>query len=174
MLCNDNVWLKWVYNWLYIQFLMMVVEKAFKNIGPKFPIVVQLVWDLVTVKAIAYDSHHFHTCQTIQWPLCVHLHAHYSCACIFFGIYRVHGTWETWLFASMIRTVCRFLLICVQLCSIPQHFFNSMTVLSHLHVQGVYHLQSRCVYVCMWQTFPIAPWVTVNTSLLIRGDDAEV
>ncbi len=30
---------------------------------------VQLGWDLVTAKAIAYDSHHFYTHQTIQWTL---------------------------------------------------------------------------------------------------------
>ena len=32
-----------------------------------FLIVFQLAWDMVTVKATTYDSHHSH--QTIQWPL---------------------------------------------------------------------------------------------------------
>lgn len=35
--------------------------------GPKFTIGLQLGWDLKTVKEIAYESQHFHICQTIQW-----------------------------------------------------------------------------------------------------------
>ncbi len=47
----------------------MVVESIMLHIGPKSSIGVKLGWDLVTVKAVAFYSHHFHTRQTIQWAL---------------------------------------------------------------------------------------------------------
>lgn len=48
--------------------LQMMVESAVKHVRPKSPTEVQLFWDL-SVKSIAYQSHHFHTHQTVQWPL---------------------------------------------------------------------------------------------------------
>lgn len=47
----------------------MVVASILLSVGPKSSIGFLLGWDLVTVKALASYSHHFHTLQTIQWPL---------------------------------------------------------------------------------------------------------
>ncbi len=33
------------------------------------PLPLVFSWDLVTVKAVAYDSHYFHRHRTVQWPL---------------------------------------------------------------------------------------------------------
>ena len=44
----------------------MVVLSTVEHVSPKSPIDVQLCCDLVTVKATAHDSHHFHTHQTFS------------------------------------------------------------------------------------------------------------
>ncbi len=44
-----------------------MLESTIQHIASESLIGVQLVWDVVTVKAIAYDLHNFHTHQTIQW-----------------------------------------------------------------------------------------------------------
>lgn len=36
--------------------------------SPKSSIAVKLGWSLVSVRAVAYDSHHFHVHHTIHWP----------------------------------------------------------------------------------------------------------
>ncbi len=45
---------------------MMTMEGAVW-LAPESPIGVG--WDLVTMKITEYDSHYFHTEQTMQWPL---------------------------------------------------------------------------------------------------------
>ncbi len=47
----------------------MVVESIVLQVRPKSSIGVQMGWDLVTVKAVAFYSHHFHTHQTIEWAM---------------------------------------------------------------------------------------------------------
>lgn len=47
--------------------LMVVVESAVWHVSSKSPLGVQLDWDLMTAEAIAYDLHHFHACQIVQW-----------------------------------------------------------------------------------------------------------
>lgn len=50
---------------------MMVVESAVKDISLKPPIGVQFSCDLLTVKAVVYYLHHFHTLQTVQWDFSI-------------------------------------------------------------------------------------------------------